>query len=79
MAQAGRTFAGLDIGTTKISCIIADQNAAGGLRVVGLGNAPGNCQNLFSRVLTQGSFTQPFVRKSYRQKSSLIMNLPCGR
>ncbi len=40
MAQAGRTFAGLDIGTTKISCIIADQNAAGGLRVVGLGNAP---------------------------------------
>ncbi|HEY6195450.1 MAG TPA: cell division protein FtsA [Candidatus Eisenbacteria bacterium] len=40
MAQAGRTFAGLDIGTTKISCIIADQNSAGELRIVGLGNAP---------------------------------------
>ena len=40
MAQATRTFVGLDIGTTKISCIIADQNNAGELRVVGVGNAP---------------------------------------
>ncbi len=40
MAHATRTFAGLDIGTTKISCIIADQNAAGELRIVGVGNAP---------------------------------------
>jgi cell division protein FtsA len=40
MAQATRTFVGLDIGTTKISCIIADQNASGELRVVGVGNAP---------------------------------------
>jgi len=40
MAQATRTLVGLDIGTTKISCIIADQNAAGELRVVGVGNAP---------------------------------------
>lgn len=40
MAQATRTHVGLDIGTTKISCIIADQNAAGELRVVGVGNAP---------------------------------------
>jgi cell division protein FtsA len=33
---------GLDIGTTKISCIIADANGDGasGLRVVGVGNAP---------------------------------------
>jgi len=40
MAQATRTFVGLDIGTTKISCIIADMNANGELRVVGVGNAP---------------------------------------
>jgi cell division protein FtsA len=40
MAQATRTFVGLDIGTTKISCIIADQNGAGEMRVVGIGNAP---------------------------------------
>ncbi|HTR97925.1 MAG TPA: cell division protein FtsA [Candidatus Acidoferrales bacterium] len=40
MAQATKTFVGLDIGTTKISCIVADQNAAGELRVVGVGNAP---------------------------------------
>ncbi|MCE9626288.1 MAG: cell division protein FtsA [Candidatus Eisenbacteria bacterium] len=40
MAQATRTYAGLDIGTTKISCIIADQNAAGELRIIGVGNAP---------------------------------------
>ena len=40
MAHATRTFAGLDIGTTKISCIIADMNAAGELRIVGIGNAP---------------------------------------
>ena len=40
MAHATRTFAGLDIGTTKISCIIADQDAAGELRIVGVGNAP---------------------------------------
>jgi cell division protein FtsA len=33
-------FVGLDIGTTKISCIIADQASSGELRVVGVGNAP---------------------------------------
>ena len=40
MATGGRTFAGLDIGTTKISCIIADQGPNGELRIVGVGNAP---------------------------------------
>jgi cell division protein FtsA len=40
MAQATRTYAGLDIGTTKISCIIAEQTAGGELRIVGIGNAP---------------------------------------
>jgi len=40
MAQGSRTFAGLDIGTTKISCIIADQGPTGELRIVGVGNAP---------------------------------------
>ena len=40
MGQASRTFVGLDIGTTKISCIVADQNGTGELRVVGVGNAP---------------------------------------
>ena len=40
MAQATRTFVGLDIGTTKISCIIADQNGSGEVRIVGIGNAP---------------------------------------
>jgi cell division protein FtsA len=40
VAQSTRTFVGLDIGTTKISCIIADMNGGGELRVVGVGNAP---------------------------------------
>jgi cell division protein FtsA len=40
MAQGTRTFAGLDIGTTKISCILADQDHSGVLRIVGIGNAP---------------------------------------
>ena len=42
MASMTRTYVGLDIGTTKISCIIADANGDGasGLRVVGVGNAP---------------------------------------
>src|SRR5882672_6111094 len=42
MGQATRTYVGLDIGTTKISCIIADANGdnGGGLRVVGVGNTP---------------------------------------
>jgi len=39
MAQGTRTFVGLDIGTTKISCIIADLTSSGELRVVGIGNA----------------------------------------
>src|SRR5439155_1097468 len=41
MGQAHRTFVGLDIGTTKICCIIADTNGngSGELRVVGVGNA----------------------------------------
>src|SRR6266516_1414295 len=40
MGQAGMTYVGLDIGTTKISCIIADQNGGDEPRVVGVGNAP---------------------------------------
>jgi cell division protein FtsA len=42
MGQAVKTYVGLDIGTTKISCIIADTGGSGGeeLRVVGVGTAP---------------------------------------
>ena len=40
MAPATRTYVGLDIGTTKISCIIADVDGSVELRVVGVGNAP---------------------------------------
>jgi len=40
MAQAAKTHVGLDIGTTKISCIVADMNGSGELRIVGVGNAP---------------------------------------
>jgi len=40
MAQATRTYVGLDIGTTKISCIIAELKGAGELNIVGIGNAP---------------------------------------
>jgi cell division protein FtsA len=40
MAQGTRTYVGLDIGTTKISCIVADQSGGEGLRIVGVGNAP---------------------------------------
>ena len=40
MGQGSRIFTGLDIGTTKISCIIADMSNSGELRVVGIGNAP---------------------------------------
>jgi cell division protein FtsA len=40
MKQNGKIFVGLDIGTTKISCIIADMNGSSTLRVVGIGNAP---------------------------------------
>jgi cell division protein FtsA len=40
MAQLSRTHVGLDIGTTKISCIVADMNGSNELRVVGVGNAP---------------------------------------
>jgi len=39
MAQA-RTYVGLDIGTTKISCIIAEIEKAGGVKIVGVGVAP---------------------------------------
>ena len=40
MAQASKVHVGLDIGTTKISCIVADMNSSGELRIVGVGNAP---------------------------------------
>src|SRR5204863_348498 len=40
MGQSSRTFVGLDIGTTKISCIVADQNGGGERRVAGIGTAP---------------------------------------
>jgi cell division protein FtsA len=40
MAQATRTYVGLDIGTTKISCIIAEKKAPSELNIVGVGNTP---------------------------------------
>jgi cell division protein FtsA len=40
MGSATRHHVGLDIGTTKISCIIADSNGSGEPRIVGIGNAP---------------------------------------
>ena len=41
MPQVTRTYVGLDIGTTKISCIIAEQKNAGEeIHIVGVGNAP---------------------------------------
>jgi len=40
MGAATRHLVGLDIGTTKISCIIADTNGGAEPRVVGIGNAP---------------------------------------
>ena len=40
MATATRTFVGLDIGTTKISCIIAEMKDGAELSIVGIGNAP---------------------------------------
>jgi cell division protein FtsA len=40
MAQGTRTFVGLDIGTTKISCIIAEMQNGDEPKVVGIGNAP---------------------------------------
>ena len=40
MALVTRTYVGLDIGTTKISCIVADLNGSDELSVVGVGNAP---------------------------------------
>jgi cell division protein FtsA len=40
MGSGTRHHVGLDIGTTKISCIIADTNGNGEPRVVGVGTAP---------------------------------------
>ena len=40
MAQATRTYVGLDIGTTKISCIIAEKKVPNELNIVGVGNTP---------------------------------------
>jgi cell division protein FtsA len=40
MPPATRTHVGLDIGTTKISCIIAEHKTGGELTIVGVGNAP---------------------------------------
>ena len=40
MAPATRTYVGLDIGTTKISCIIAETRIPGEINIVGVGNTP---------------------------------------
>jgi cell division protein FtsA len=40
MAKSGRYVVGLDIGTTKICCVVAELADDGGLGIVGLGEAP---------------------------------------
>jgi cell division protein FtsA len=40
MAKTGRYVVGLDIGTTKICCVVAELADDGGLGIVGLGEAP---------------------------------------
>ena len=40
MPKNERYIVGLDIGTTKISCVVAELREGGGVDVVGLGTAP---------------------------------------
>src|SRR5262249_18903931 len=40
MAKNERYIVGLDIGTTKISCVVAEMKDKGGIDVVGIGSAP---------------------------------------
>ena len=40
MAKNERYVVGLDIGTTKISCVVAEMKENGAIDVVGLGSSP---------------------------------------
>src|SRR5262249_31040814 len=68
MAQAANTFAGLDIGTTKISCIIADQSGTGELRIVGVGNSAseGLRRGRVADVATRSASTPRAVEEAER-------------
>jgi cell division protein FtsA len=52
MFDDSNIIAGLEIGTSKICVVVGEQNAAGGLNVIGLGQAP-------SRGVRKGEITDP--------------------
>jgi cell division protein FtsA len=52
MFDDGNIIAGLEIGTSKICVVVGEQNADGGLNIIGLGQAP-------SRGVRKGEITDP--------------------
>jgi cell division protein FtsA len=69
MTSSNELLVGLDIGTTKICCIVAQPNEQGGVDVVGLGEAPST--GMDKGMVTNIDRTVGSIRKAVEEAQSM--------
>ena len=63
------TLVALDIGTSKVLCLVADIDDKGELRIIGIGNEP--CSGLNKGVISEIDSTVSSVRRAKEKASSM--------
>ena len=63
------TLVALDIGTSKVLCLVADIDDKGELRIIGIGNEP--CSGLNKGVISEIDATVSSVRRAKEKASSM--------
>ena len=63
------TLVALDIGTSKVLCLVADIDDKGELRIIGIGNEP--CAGLNKGVISEIDATVSSVRRAKEKASSM--------
>tara|TARA_Y100000389_G_C17454858_1_gene517406 strand:+ start:64 stop:1308 length:1245 start_codon:yes stop_codon:yes gene_type:complete len=63
------TFVALDIGTSKVLCLVADIDNKGDLRIIGIGNEP--CTGLNKGIISEIDATVSSVRRAKEKASTM--------
>ena len=68
-AKSTDTLVALDIGTSKVLCLVADIDDKGDLRIIGIGNEP--CSGLNKGIISEIDATVSSIRRAKEKASSM--------
>ena len=68
-AKSTDTLVALDIGTSKVLCLVADIDDKGDLRIIGIGNEP--CTGLNKGIISEIDATVSSIRRAKEKASSM--------